>query len=34
MLDRWALEDVGDEPEWDVDSIEPLALWPPAVTRG
>ncbi len=24
MLERWAAEDVSDEPEWDVDDIEPM----------
>ncbi len=24
MLQRWAAEDVSDEPEWDVDDIEPM----------
>jgi hypothetical protein len=24
MLLRWAGEDVNDEPEWDVDAIEPV----------
>jgi hypothetical protein len=23
MLDRWAAEDVSDEPEWDVGDIQP-----------
>ncbi len=26
MLDRWAAEDVSDEPDWDVGDIERLAL--------
>jgi hypothetical protein len=26
MLDRWAAEDVSDEPEWDVGDIQPAAL--------
>jgi hypothetical protein len=26
MLDRWEREEVVDEPDWDVDSVEPLAL--------
>jgi hypothetical protein len=26
MLDRWQAEDVSDEPEWDVDALESLAL--------
>ena len=30
MLDRWETEDVGDEPDWDVDDLEPLALRPPS----
>ena len=26
MLDRWAAEDVSDEPEWDVGDIQPVTL--------
>jgi hypothetical protein len=26
MLDRWAAEDVSDEPEWDVGDIQPMTL--------
>lgn len=26
MLDRWAAEDVSDEPEWDLEDIQPVAL--------
>ncbi|MEO8846225.1 MAG: hypothetical protein ABI704_31930 [Kofleriaceae bacterium] len=26
MLDRWAAEDVTDEPEWDVGDIQPVTL--------
>jgi len=26
MLDRWASEDVTDEPEWDVGDIQPVTL--------
>lgn len=26
MLDRWAAEDVSDEPEWDVGDIQPATL--------
>lgn len=28
MLDRWKSEDLGDEPDWEVDDIEPLAMRP------
>ena len=24
MLERWAAEDVSDEPDWDVEDIEPM----------
>jgi hypothetical protein len=26
MLDRWASEDVSDEPEWEVRDIQPMTL--------
>jgi hypothetical protein len=26
MLDRWEAEDVSDEPDWDIEDIESLAL--------
>jgi hypothetical protein len=26
MLDRWAAEDVSDEPEWHVEDIQPTTL--------
>lgn len=26
MLDRWAAEDISDEPEWDVGGIQPVSL--------
>ena len=26
MLDRWAAEDISDEPEWDVGEIQPMTL--------
>lgn len=26
MLDRWAVEDVTGEPEWDVGDIQPMSL--------
>jgi hypothetical protein len=26
MLDRWAAEDISDEPEWDVGDIQPMTL--------
>jgi hypothetical protein len=26
MLDRWEAEDVADEPDWDVATVEPLKL--------
>jgi hypothetical protein len=26
MLDRWAAEDIADEPEWDVGDIQPMTL--------
>jgi hypothetical protein len=26
MLDRWEHEEVADEPDWDVDDVEPLGL--------
>jgi hypothetical protein len=26
MFERWATEDVSDEPEWDVDQVEPVAF--------
>lgn len=26
MLDRWAAEDVSDEPDWDVGDIRPVVL--------
>jgi hypothetical protein len=26
MLDRWDAEDVSDEPEWDVEELEPMTL--------
>jgi hypothetical protein len=26
MLDRWEREEIVDEPDWDVDDLEPLAL--------
>lgn len=26
MLDRWAAEDVSDEPEWDVGDIQPMTF--------
>ncbi len=26
MLDRWAAEDISDEPEWDVGDIQPMIL--------
>jgi hypothetical protein len=26
MLDRWAAEDVSDEPDWDVDQVERIAF--------
>jgi hypothetical protein len=26
MLDRWATEDLTDEPDWEVSDAEPLAL--------
>lgn len=26
MLDRWAAEDVTDEPEWDVGDIQPMSF--------
>jgi hypothetical protein len=26
MLDRWAVEDVSDEPDWDLDAIRPMSL--------
>lgn len=31
MLERWASEDCSDEPDWDVDEIEPLRLRVPIV---
>jgi hypothetical protein len=34
MFDRWAAEDVSDEPEWDVDQVEQIVLSsPPAATE-
>ena len=29
MFERWAAEDVADEPEWDVDQLEQIAFSPP-----
>jgi len=29
MLDRWEREEIVDEPDWDVDNVEPLALRTP-----
>lgn len=29
MLERWAEEDVADEPEWSVDDVPPVGLRPP-----
>ena len=26
MLDRWEVEDVSDEPEWNVEDLEPMTL--------
>ena len=26
MFDRWAAEDVSDEPEWDIDQVEQVAF--------
>jgi len=26
MLDRWDFEDVSDEPDWNVEGLEPMAL--------
>jgi hypothetical protein len=33
MLKRWADEDVGDEPEWDVSDVAPLSLRESATTE-
>ena len=34
MFDRWAAEDVSDEPEWDIDQVEQVAFSsPPAAAR-
>ena len=34
MFDRWAAEDVSDEPEWDVDQVEQVAFSaPPAAAK-
>jgi hypothetical protein len=30
MFERWAAEDVSDEPEWDVDQVEQIAFSSPA----
>ena len=30
MLDRWAAEDAGDEPDWDIDDAGRIALRPAA----
>jgi hypothetical protein len=32
MFERWAAEDVSDEPDWDVDQVEPIAFSPPPAT--
>jgi hypothetical protein len=29
MFERWATEDIADEPEWDVDQLEQMAFSPP-----
>jgi hypothetical protein len=29
MFERWAAEDVADEPDWDVDQLEQIAFSPP-----
>jgi len=29
MFQRWAAEDIADEPEWDVDQLEQMAFSPP-----
>ena len=29
MFERWAAEDVSDEPEWDVGQIQQIAFSPP-----
>ena len=31
MFDRWEAEDVADEPDWDVDDIEPIEFRVPVV---
>jgi hypothetical protein len=30
MLDRWEAESVDDEPAWDVEELEPIALRKPS----